>query len=308
MKTNKKIGTLALCVLLSLLSYNSLLAQQTATFSDYNFNPFIINSAYAGFYENAELTISNSGFGNTVEGSPQTLNFSYNTPLNRGKVGLGAGFIQDEIGVTSSTHIFGAYSYKIFFDFKNNRPQWQIYSPGVLSFGISGGVQLFRDNLLELGIPDDPRFQENINATIPTIGVGIMFNYDRFFVGASTSNVLGDRFASDDNLELSVPYYGYFGYQFYTNLFKKTVIKPNILLKTEKGAPLQADLNIAIRINEILELGGGYRTNSSLNFLIGLYAIKNLRFIYNYNYVTNDAPIGNTHGLQLNYRFGKGFN
>ncbi|MGB6150650.1 MAG: PorP/SprF family type IX secretion system membrane protein, partial [Pricia sp.] len=177
MKVNKKLGTLALGVLLSIVSLTHLSAQQTAVFSEYNYNPFIINSAYAGLLPTTEITGTNSGFISAVEGSPQNFSLSFNSPLNDGKVGLGAGIVRDQIGVTTNTNFFAAYSYKIFFDFESNRPYWQIYQPGVLSFGITAGLQQFQDNLLELGIANDPNFDENINASIPTIGVGFLFNH-----------------------------------------------------------------------------------------------------------------------------------
>jgi len=284
----------------------STFAQQTAVFSEYNYNPFIINSAYAGLLPTTEMTATNSGFARSLEGSPNNFSLSFNSPLNEGKVGLGAGFVRDEIGVTTNTSFFAAYSYKIFFDFEE-RPYWQIYQPGVLSFGIQAGVQQFQDNLLELGIPNDPNFAENINATIPTIGVGFLFNHARFYAGVSAPNLLGDKLASRDDLDLSNPVYGYFGYRFFTSVFEEMMIKPNVLIKYEDGAPLQADINLAASFKNRFEVGAGYRTSSSVNLLAGIYLIKNFRLIYHYNMAVNDSPLGNTHGLMLSYRFGEGY-
>ena len=300
-------GNLALGLLLSWLSFEAASAQQTAVFAEYNYNPFIINSAYAGMLPTTEITGTTSGFISQVEGSPQNLSVSFNTPLNEGKVGLGAGIVRDQIGVTTNTDFFAAYSYKIFFDFESNRPYWQIYHPGVLSFGITAGLRQFQDNLLELGIADDPNFSENINASIPTVGVGFLFNHARFYAGVSAPNVLGDRLATRDDLELSNPMYGYFGYRFFTDIFEETMIKPNILLKYENGAPLQADINLAASFSNKFELGAGFRTSSSINLLAGVYLIKNFRLIYHYNMAIQNSPLGNTHGLMLSYRFGEGY-
>lgn len=307
MKIFNCFGTLALGVLLSLLSYNSIFAQQTPTFSEYNYNPFIINSAYAGLTPSTEISISNSGYFNQFDGSPRSFSFSGHGAINRGKVGLGAGILRDQIGVTTSTQFFAAYSYKIFFDFESNRPYWQHYNPGVLSFGITAGVQQYQDNLTALDIMDDSNFSENINATIPTMGLGFLFNHASFYVGFSTPNILGDTLASDDNLNLENPYYGYFGYRFFNNRFQEIMIKPNMLLKYENGAPLEADINLAVSFKNKFEIGTGYRTSSSLNFLAGVYMFDNVRFIYNYNMAINDSPLGNTHGFVLSYQFGDGY-
>ena len=171
------------------LSGNKIHAQQTPLFAEYNYNPYLINSAYAGLAPSTEISLGNSGFFNQVEGSPRSFSLSLHTPLNRGKVGLGAGFIRDEIGVTTSTNAFATYSYKIFFDTKKNRPYWQVYTPNSLSFAITGGIQQYQDNLLDLGIMNDPNFAQNINASIPTIGLGILLNLADIYVGLSAPKI-----------------------------------------------------------------------------------------------------------------------
>lgn len=301
------IGRFCAVVALLLGSTNGM-AQQTPGFGEYNYNPYLINSAYAGLAASTELALGNTGFFNSIEGSPRSFAMSIHSPLNRGKIGLGTGFIRDEIGVTTSTSAFATYSYKIFFDTKNNRPYWQIYTPNSLSFAISPGVQQFQDNLLELGILDDPNFAANINATIPTVGLGILLNLANLYVGLSTPNVLGDALASNDQeLNLSNPYYGYLGYRFFSNQFEEMMIKPNMLLKYEDGAPLQIDLNMAVSFKNRFEVGAGYRSNSSFNILGGIYLLQNIRAIYHFNFAANDSPLGNTHGLVITYRFGEGF-
>ncbi|MFS4417589.1 type IX secretion system membrane protein PorP/SprF [Maribacter sp. 2307ULW6-5] len=294
--------------LLALFARPDLYAQQTPTFGEYNFNPYLINPAYAGMAGAAEISLNNSGFFNNIEGSPRSFALSAHSPFNRGRVGLGAGFVRDEIGVTTNTSAFATYSYKIFFDTKNNRPYWQIYTPNALSFSISPGVQQFQDNLLELGIVGDPNFAANINATIPTVGVGILLNLAHFYVGLSTPNVLGDALARNDlELDLNSPFYAYMGYRFFSNRFQEIMIKPSILLKRERGAPLQIDTNISFSYKNRFELGTGYRTNSSINLLAGVYLFKNIRAVYNYNLTFNDSPLGNTHGIVISYLFGQGY-
>ncbi|AUP79615.1 PorP/SprF family type IX secretion system membrane protein [Flavivirga eckloniae] len=307
MVIKNNISAYAAVLLFFILRTSICIGQQTPLFSEYNYNPFIINAAYAGLTPDAEMSISNSGYFNQFEGSPRSLSLSGHGSIGRDKMGIGAGIIRDEIGVTTSTNFFGAYSYKIFFDFKNNRPNWQHYYPGVLSFGITAGLQQYQDNLLELGITDDPMFDENINTSIPTLGFSFLFNHASFYLGFSTPNILGESLASRDNLNLVNPYYGYLGYRFFNNRYQELMIKPNLLLKYEEGAPVQADINLAVSFKNKFEVGAGYRTSSSINLLLGIYLFKSVRFVYNYNMATNDSPLGNTHGFVLNYRFGNGY-
>ncbi|MGF1559938.1 MAG: type IX secretion system membrane protein PorP/SprF, partial [Flavobacteriaceae bacterium] len=109
------------------------------------------------------------------------------------------------------------------------------------------------------------------------------------------------------DLDLSNPVYGYFGYRFYTTIFEEMMIKPNVLIKHEDGAPLQIDMNLSASFQNRFEIGAGYRTTSSINMLAGVYLITNFRLIYNYNIAVKDSPLGNTHGVILSYQFGKGY-
>lgn len=289
------------------LFFGKIIAQQTPVFSDYNYNTMIINSAYTGFNPNSEITVSNIGFFNNFEGSPKTLRFNFQTTVHDEKMGIGAGFSQDEIGVTSVTNMFATYSYKINFDLKSNRPHYEFYVPTVLSFGVTAGMQIYNDDLLSLGIEDDPNFNRNINANVPTFGFGIFFNNDKFYAGVSSPNLLGDNLANEDILALKNTYYGYLGYRIFTTKFREVLIKPSVLLKYENGAPLQADINTTVSYKNKFEIGAGYRTTSSMNFLVGFYMLKHLRLIYHYNQPFSNNPIKNSHGLSLSYRFGDGY-
>lgn len=277
--------------------------QQTALFPEYNYNPMIINSAYTGMTEGGEITFSNYGYLNDIEGSPKHYSLSYQTPLSDRKMGLGGAISRDEIGVTTSTLAYLAYSYKVFFDHKSDRPYWQIYDQHVLSFGLTAGVRQYQQNLLDLGVPEDPVFSENINETVPTIGVGFLYNRRNFYIGVSAPNILGDRLVTSDHLKLSNPVYGYMGYSFLLNKFDNIIIKPNILLKHEEGAPMQIDVNIATSFENRFEVGVGYRSKSSMNFLAGIYLLKHLRVIYQYNLGFEESLLGNSHGIVMSYAF-----
>ena len=300
--THFKIVTGIIC-----LFYGSLKAQQSPVFSEYNYNPMLINSAFTGFDSDTEISISNTGFFNNFDGSPKALQFTLQTTVDNDKMGLGAGFSKDEIGVTSVNTIFANYSYKIFFDIQSNRPDYQHYVPTVLAFGVTAGLQIYDDNLLSLGIEDDPNFAENIHANIPTFGFGVVFNNDRFYAGVSSPNLLGTKLANEVNLELSNVYFGYLGYRIFTDQFREVLIKPNVLLKYENGAPFQADINTAVNYKNKFEIGAGYRTTSSMNFLVGFYMLKHLRLIYQYNQPFRNNPIQNSHGISLSFRFGNGY-
>jgi type IX secretion system PorP/SprF family membrane protein len=220
---------------------------------------------------------------------------------------MGLGFSNDQVGVTTTTNLFGAFAYKIVFDHNYNRARWWSYNPNILSFGITVGAMFYNEDLLSLGIQNDPNFAENINTVIPTLGIGILYNRERIYLGFSAPNLLKNSLSSEDNINLESPYYGYFGYRFFATRFENVLMTPSILLKYVSGAPMQADINTTGNYKNKIEIGAGYRTNASINFLVGFYAYNHLRVLYNYNQALRDTPVNNTHGIVLSYRFGEGF-
>ncbi|MEL7006326.1 MAG: PorP/SprF family type IX secretion system membrane protein, partial [Bacteroidota bacterium] len=285
------------------------------------YNTILINPAHAGFYSGTEFTLSNRSTLNQIDGGITNIGLTFNTPLNSQNVGLGGGILRDEIGVTSTTTVFGSYAYKIHFKeglnpysrFKNKRFYddngkhgniWD-YRPSMLSFGLTTGVSFINEDLLSLDIQNDPNFQANTNVTVPMFGFGMLYSRRHIYLGISAPNLLGDRLATEDNINLNAPYYGYFGYRFYADREQTLLLKPNGLLKYERGAAPQIDLNIALNYKNTIEIGVGYRTVSSFNFLVGFYGNKNWRIFYSYQQILDNAAINNTHGLLLSYQLSR---
>jgi len=117
-----------LTIIVLSLSYNAIHAQQTPLFADYYYNQALINPAHSGYHPSTELSVSNSGYLSSFEGSPRTFSGILNTSVFRDKVGISGGFISDQIGVTSATTIYASYAYKIFLDHNYNRARWWNYN------------------------------------------------------------------------------------------------------------------------------------------------------------------------------------
>ncbi len=291
-------------VMLSTGCLHSIFGQQTPVFANYSYNSVIINPAHAGFYPDTDITITNRGHLNKIEGSPKNIGLTVNSPTGIENVGLGGGVYGDQVGVTNTTSLFGAYSYKIFF--KSDRNRWFDYNPHALSFGITGGVMIYDENLLELGIQNDPNFANNINTTVPTLGAGISYNREHIYIGFSVPNLLGGSLSSENNINIESTYYLHAGYRFFVTRFEEVMINPSVLIKHVSGAPIQTDFNTKINYKNKFEVGVGYRTNSSMNFLAGFHISNYIKILYNYNKTTKNTLM-DTHGLVLNFRLGNGF-
>ncbi len=292
-------------IVFTLLFCLKIRGQQTPVFSDYNYNTIIINPAHTGLFENTEVAFTNRGLIDAFDGTPKYLSLSVSIPKNYS--GFGGGVLRDEIGVTTSTQLFASYAYKIFLSQDTNVPRWHNTNPNVLSFGISAGVLQYSEDLIDLGISNDVNFAQNINASIPTIGAGVLYNENNFYVGAAAPNVVGDLLSSEQNIELEVPFYAYAGYKLFLGAQEEFFLKPNALVKWTQGAPTQLDMNVFLNYKSKLEAGVGYRTGSLVNMLVGFYLFNNVRVNYTYNLALNDSPLGSSQGFSLSYRMGRGY-
>lgn len=303
---NTKYSLLAI-VILFLLQSDLIFAQQTPVFANYSYNTVIINPAHAGYYEDVDATLVNTGLFNSVDGSPVNLNLTVNAPLRSKHLGLAAGVSVDQIGVATATSFFGSYSYKIFFDSEYAQGRWWAYDPNIISFGITAGGIYYNEDLVSLGIQDDPEFQQNLNEFLPTLGVGFLYNKDRFYIGLSAPNLLESSLTNETKINLQSAYYSYFGYRFFTTQLEEVLINPSMLVKYVDGAPLQADFNLMVNYLNKVEFGAGYRTSETVSFLAGFHMGTNFKLMYNYSYALKDYNNINTHGIVLNYRFGNGY-
>ena len=303
-------NTFRLGILLSCLYFFQVpvFGQQTPLFADYYYNQVLLNPAHSGFYQDTEVILSNFGFLNQFDGSPRTFSGVISSSFYDNFIGISGGVISDQIGVTNATTVFASYAYKIIFDHHYNRARWWDYNPNVLSFGLTTGVLFFNENLSELGIVDDPQFENDLNATVPTFGFGALFNHNKLYVGFSVQNLFSETLATDQNIAIDTSFYLYGGYNWYLNRFEEFRLQPSILTKYVSGAPTQVDLNFSVNYKNIIEVGAGYRSSSSFSGLIGFHFLKNWRFAYSYNTFTGGtSPIGNTNGFILTYRGGNGF-
>lgn len=303
---NKKYSLVAIVLLFSMKS-SLIFAQQTPVFSNYNYNTVIINPAHAGYYEDVDVTLVHTGAFNSVEGSPKNLSLTVNAPLRSKNLGLAAGVSSDQIGVSTTTSFFASYAYKIKFDEEYGRGIWWAYDPNIISFGITAGGIYNNEDLLSLGIEDDPDFQQNINEFLPSLGVGLLYNKDHFYIGLSAPNLLKNSSKNERNINLKSAYYSYFGYRFFTTQLEEIMINPSMLIKYVSGAPLQVDLNITANYLNKVEFGVGYRTSETVSVLAGLHLGINFKLLYNYSYALKQYNNINTHGIVLNYRFGEGY-
>lgn len=237
----KFLGCLAL-LFCSWVSY----AQQDPLYSQYIFNPFIINPAYAGFSKDltglAAYRLQWAGY----EGSPVTMNASGHIALADNRMGLGLTILQDKIGTNKTSEFLISYGYHI--GFRNNSR---------VSFGLQAGVVNYRNDFNDLTIDkNDPKFQSSISEFSPSFGAGIIYSSDKVYLSFSVPKMLDGKTTTEDNIDVvlySQQLYGMGAYLF--TLSHRLKLKPFVMTRYITGAPVSTDFGVALNADDSYTLG-----------------------------------------------------
>lgn len=276
---NLKIAVIITMTFLSI----TLSAQQEVQNSFYMFNSSILNPAYAGSRDALSVVVDARSQWTGWKGAPKTNSFIMHTPLMNESIGVGLNVVNDVIGPTNKTALFGDFAYRLRLNKKNDR----------LCFGIRAGADLIRNNLSSLSVNDaaDPLVINNTNFNTNTFntGAGVYYYGQRFFVGLTAPKIIPNKLSKDVNFADSkqvLHYYLIAGYVFKLNSLWD--LKPGCAIKYTQNAPLSIDGNLSVLFNEKIWFGVMYRHGSAAGANIVYNFTKQLRVGYAYDYSINN--------------------
>lgn len=276
-------------------------AQQTPIYSQYMFNPLIINPAYAGSKPFMSGTLLARKQWLNFKGAPFTSSATLHGPLKSKRMGLGLSVSNDQIGVTNQTDLYGSYAYKL------------PIKEGVLSLGLSGGVSFYKSNLNELTVWDanDVVYEVNILTNqLPNFGAGVFYSTEKWYAGFSVPKLLSYNWQNgrhNDRDAVHRPVNHYFltgGYAFEKS--EDLVLKPSVLVRYVKNTQLQFDINMNVLINKIIWVGASYRYKDALVGIFEYQLSRQLRLGYAYDYpITKVSSVSiGSHEIMVGFDFG----
>ncbi len=281
------------------------LAQQDPQFTQYMFNLLPINPAYAGSAERVSLKALSRHQWVGFEGAPETQTISVHTPLPFESIAIGGTLMRDTHGPVTQYDIMADVAYRLFLG--NNAK---------LSFGLQGGINLFKGDFAELHPLDgnDAVFQQNVSTQLdPQFGFGLMYYSDRYYIGISTPKILRTQFFDGTTLDSTgnawqdgqkSHYFLTGGYVF--DLGTYTKFKPTAMLKAVDGAPLSFDLSANFLFYEKFWLGAMYRHEDSIGAMVQYYFTEGLSAGYAYDFTL--SPLrdysGGSHEIMIGFDFG----
>lgn len=281
----------------------ALVAQQDPQYTQYMYNPIVINPAYAGNRGVMSIMGLHRSQWVGLDGAPRTQTLSLHTPITNSRIGLGLSVVNDEIGPADETYISADFSYTI-----------PVSDEGKLSFGLKGGVHLLNVDFNQLDIFDstDPRLSNNLNNQLaPMVGLGLYYHTEKLYLGLSTPNVLQTEHFDEDNTSGAttfvarerIHYFAMAGYVF--DLSDSIKFKPATLFKIVQGAPLQWDVSGNFLFNDRFTVGAAYRWSAAVSGLVGFQINEQMMIGFAYDRETTELgnAIYNDGSYELFVRF-----
>jgi type IX secretion system PorP/SprF family membrane protein len=286
--------------MLLLLPGTLCLAQYDGLYSQYMFNGFILNPAYAGSHNTLNASLLYKDQWVKLEDAPSTAVASFHTPVRHSNAGVGAMFVSDQVGVHSVNYASVAGSYGIMLN-RTTR----------LNFGLQGGMVFQKSDynsvLDQIKDSQDAIFSEaDLNSNYAQIGAGLYLYAPNYFIGISAPNI---NFATASALYqgeslFAKPHY-FFNAGYLMDLNSSLKLQPGVLVKYIAGYSVNIDLSGHIIYRDALWLGAAYRTENALAAFFQMQVTDQLRFGY-----AHDMPLshrGNiaspSHELMLSYLF-----
>ena len=297
----KQMSTRALLLplVLALLGAADMTAQQLPIRTNWQFNYFQENPAFAGFSDCLELKAGIRQQWAGFDGAPQTAFANLQGELGRsaggGIHGFGGRVTDDSAGPYGFTQLDLAYAYHL-----KMAQGWR------LAAGAAVGFMQYRLSLGELVLPDfqagnDPAITSNANQLLaPTMDFGL-WTYNKYtFWGLSIQNLIEpsvDEWGLDTRFRRHVSFNG----GSLIRLEGPWSFHPAGSLRFAAGAPVAVDVQAMFDYDETIRFGLGYRNESALSGLVTLSLMENIKIGYAYDW--NVGPLSqasaNTHEFIL---------
>ena len=292
----KNLNKIVLGVAFALTTMHTL--AQDPNFRLNQFNSLLLNPAQAGANSYSDVSVLGVSQWNSLPGAPRTAAFSGNFKMGD-NFGMGAAFMQDELGPVKSFNISINAAYHL----KLSR-KWR------LSVGLKGIMGNTTVALQDLDVVDsDPDMMTNLNSGLSfNGGYGVLLYSKKVYFGYSQPRVAAIAF-QDRNMSSFVDtkggHIGYFGTDLPMGASWKW--RPNVVARYIPTLPLVMDINSIFTAKGGFDIGVTYQLNSSIGAMIGFDVKKKFYIGYSYSFPLRQlSSITNqTHELGLRYMFNK---
>jgi type IX secretion system PorP/SprF family membrane protein len=298
----KRILHIAFCMMLASLAW----AQQDPMYSQFMFNKLAFNPAYAGSREQLSVVMLGRRQWMGFDGAPKTENIGIHMPSGDERHGFGLNFVHDVLGYTASTGATANYAFRI-----------PVGDEGYLSLGLNMGMRNYvaRFSQVPLQHAGDAAFNNStdFNKLLLVAGTGVYFQNQKFYFGAAVPDFVPHKLEAQQQPQLaakSVQHLFVMGGAAIP-LGESLELRPSALLRAAQGAPLGMDIGMALRVADILQVGGMWRPSNGLSMMMQVNAGRQvfIGYAYDMNFNAARSFAGGSHeiciGLDLNFSGGE---
>lgn len=279
-----------------IISGVSAYAQQDPLFTQYMFNPVMVNPGYTGSREviSSVLLYRHQWVGFT--GAPKTQTFSTHMPLKRQKIAVGLQLMHDQIGPKNTMGYFLSYAYR----FRLER--------GKLSLGLRAGAYDYRYNWDMIDYRDNTDMYNNQGTTrdfVPNFDFGAYYFTKKEYAGLAFSHIGNPRgFTSRDSSYITKLFMHFTltaGKAFIIN--DDVTFRPSLIIRNSGLSKADADLNLSFLFKNVFWIGVAGRTNYGAMALVEYNITPNLRAGYSYDFNFNKLRSTNSgsHEIFIGY-------
>lgn len=291
-----KGGFIYLIIAILVCLSGSTQAQQRPQFTQYMFNQFVLNPAYAGANEALSLTFVNRSQWTKVDGAPMTQTLSGHTLFKNEHTGLGVTITNDKVGAHKSTSAMVASTYHL-----------KVASHSWVSMGIQAGIINKRSNFSNLtGAGIDPQTGQGFSHTYLNLGTGFYFRSRTLEAGISVPEIFPGKLQVTDSLLLNLNKPNWYLFTKYRYTLNDHIdMEPGVLFKYLRGVPLSYDLNLSFEFYKVFSAGVSYRKEESIDIIWKAQLTPQLQVGYAYDRTIGkiSALSNNSHELMVNYVF-----
>lgn len=270
----------------------NLLGQHSTLTSNYLFNTFAVNPAYAGQKKALDITLVYRKQWSGFNGSPQNVILLSSMEIKPKNLSVGLQYDNDKIGLTSTNNLRIAIAYRLKIDRKHT-----------ISFGLMPAYKRINYDFSKIRTTSEG--DATYTATTPALnlfntGAGIYYYHKKIFFGLSSPELV--------KLKPNGKFYEFNAIGGVIIKVKENItLKPSFLVRQIKNSPVQFDLNCTAYFNDILGVGLAYRNKDAIVVYADFSVNKKFKFGYAYDYSIGPLRRYNsgTHEIMLNYFFGK---
>ncbi len=290
--------------LLVLLSFQLSVGQNINNFTQFFFNPAMLNPSLTGVEGRPAMFVSYRKQWVGVQGSPSIGNFSLQAPLpNRVNIGLNLTTDKEGLINTSSVAFMGGYTLPISLTQS-------------FRFGFSVGLasrQLDYDALDDAFKASGDKLLADLTKSNfgPVGNIGFSFHGTTFHGGLSIPNLFRPIYLTSNTFGITEfkpleSLVAHISNRFYYNK-GKLVFEPYLVYRYNKSLPSQVEVAGVFHLNNVLYLGASYKQNYGISGLGGFRVNKTMKvgFSYSLQNIGTNTLSNPSFELHLGLLFGK---